>query len=254
MTYIFRVIAVVLLSCLAACGGGGSGAESNSSSVADPSVNTSVGYWTGTSSTGTTMNLAILESGESFGVYTTTAGSNITGAVYGQSNGLGSAFTGTGSDYNFVTGVSTPGGFTGTVAAKASINAATFAGFNVNLQYKPDYDTVATLANVAGTYFIIGRSGRNIILPNYVTVNPQGVFTNLETGCTRTGTLVPHPSGKNIYSLTVTVRGTTCTSFPDGTVLTGVLYLDKAAIPNRFYSLVLKSDKSDAMVIVGTKQ
>jgi hypothetical protein len=198
--------------------------------------------------------LAVLETGESFGVYTTTAGSNITGAVYGQSSGVGTAFSGKGSDYNFATGMVTPGGFTGNVTAKNSINAASFAGFNVNVKYNPDYDTAATLASAAGTYFIIGRSGRNIIIPNYINVNAQGVFTNLENGCIRTGTLVPRSSGKNIYNLTVAVSGASCTSFSNGTLLTGVLHLDKTSAPSRFYSLALNSDKSDAMVIVGTKQ
>lgn len=259
MTKFFCGVSFLIVAFLTACGGGGGTGSATSGGgtsgvVVDPSVNTSEGYWTGTSSTGTTINLAVLETGESFGIYTTTAGSNITGALYGQSSGLGTAFTGKGSDYNFATSVVTPGGFTGTVTAKNAINAASFAGFNVNVKYNPDYDTPATLASAAGTYLIIGRSGRNIIIPNYITVNAQGVFTNLENGCTRTGTLAPRASGKNIYNLTVSVSGTSCTSFPSGTVLTGVMHLDKTSVPSRFYSLVLKSDKSDAMVIVGTKQ
>jgi len=79
------------------------------------------------------------------------------------------------------------------------------------------------------------------------------VFSNFENGCTRTGTFVPRSSGKNIFNFSVSYSGA-CSSFASGSVLRGIAFLDKSTVPYRLHSLSLNNDKSEAVVIIGTKQ
>lgn len=254
--------AVVLsLSLLAACGGGsGGGGGDNANggdtgqggSQANTGAQSAEGIWSGVSSTGTTMNLAILENGESWGVYTSTQGSFISGALQGQTQTSGTNLTGSGRAYDFTSGKVTMGDLVGQVQTKTSLVADSLAGFTVNLNYNMGYDTRASLSDLAGKYLIFGRSGREIIIPDQVEISGAGVFTNFESGCTRTGTFVPRASGKNVFNLSVSYSGT-CSSFASGSVLRGIAFLDKTTTPHRLHSLSLNSDKSDGVVIIGTK-
>jgi hypothetical protein len=253
--------ALLTLTLLAACGGGGGGGsgaaddqasgQGGSSEIKGPQ--SAEGYWSGTSSAGTTIHLAVLENGESWGIYTSTQGSFVSGALQGQTQTEGAELTGTGRNYSF----STEGFSTGTLKAqvrtKTSLVTNSLAGFSATLAYNSGYDARATLADLAGRYLIFGRSGRDLIIPSHVDINAQGVFSNLENGCTRMGSLTPRASGKNIYNMTVSFSGA-CTSFASGTRLQGIAFLDKSVTPHRLRSLSLNGDKSDGAVIIGTKQ
>ncbi len=227
---------------LAACGGGGSDGGSTS-------VNTAEGYWSGPASSGYNVSLAVLENGEAWGIYS--SGSTIYGALNGTANGSGTAFTGSGKDFNFVSGTVSAGSFTGTVAQKSRIAATANTGGTVSLTYQSDYDKPASLANLAGTYSGSGRTGR-YTFSGSIPISSTGSFTAVDGACTTTGALTPRSSGKNIFNFTATFVGT-C-ALASGTTVSGVAYLDTTATPYRVLALGLNSDKSDGVVILGTKQ
>ena len=221
-----KILAVVLSSlALVACGGGGD------SSATAPSGNTAEGFWSGPASTGYTVSLAVLENGESWGIYS--SGSTIYGALNGTATGNGTTFSATGTDYNFLSGAASSGSFTGTVAAKSKITATSNTGGTVSLAYQSDYDKTPSSANLAGSYTMSGRTGY-YTFANTITIGSTGSFTVLDGGCTTTGTLSPRATGKNIYNFTATFAG--------------------ACVFARMLALGLKSDKSDGMVIIGTKK
>ncbi len=211
------------------------------------------GYWSGTSSSGTTIHLAVLENGESWGIYTSTQGSFVSGALQGQTQTNGAELTGSGRTYSFTTEGFSTGTLKAQVRSKTSLVTNSLAGFSATLAYNAGYDASATLSDLAGRYLIFGRSSREVIIPSHVDINAQGEFSNLENGCTRVGSLTPRDSGKNIFNMTVTFSGT-CTSFASGTRLQGIAFLDKSVVPHRLRSLSLNGDKSDGAVIIGTKQ
>lgn len=251
--------AVFILLFLTACGGGG-GVDGVNTAGSDQGGNQSnagtqsaEGIWSGTSSNGTTLNLAILENGDSWGVYTSTQGSFISGALHGQVQTSGASLLGSGKAYDFTTGVVSTGNLVGQVQTKTSLIASSLAGFKVAMSYKEGYDARASLTELAGKYLIFGRSGRDIVVPSQVEISSEGVFSNLENGCTRVGTFVPRASNKNIFNLSVSYSGT-CTSFASGSVLRGIAFLDKSTVPYRLHSLSLNNDKTDGVVIIGTKQ
>lgn len=118
-----RIVFLTLLASLTACGGGGGG---GSTSNVDPQ-----GYWVGPSSSGFTVSAAILENGESWGIYT--LGSTIIGALYGSTSTDGSSITVAGSDFTFATNSVVSTTLKGTVAAKSTISGATQSGTTVSL-------------------------------------------------------------------------------------------------------------------------
>jgi hypothetical protein len=252
--------ALLTLTFLAACGGGGGGGigssdqqsgQSDSAEIQGPQ--SAEGYWSGTSSTGTSIHLAVLENGESWGIYTSTQGSSVLGAIQGQTQTEGAVLTGSGRTYSFTSEGFSTGSLKAQVKTKNSLVANSFAGFSATLAYNAGYDVRATLSDLAGRYLIFGRSDRDIIIPSHVDISMQGEFSNFENGCTRVGQYTPRASGKNIYNFTVSFSGT-CTSFASGTRLQGIAFLDKSVIPHRLRSLSLNAEKTDGMVIIGTKQ
>ena len=237
-------ILIVTLSCglLLACGGGGGSSPAVTNTDAQ-------GYWTGTSSAGYTVNTAVLDNGEVWGVYS--SGSTIYGALYGTSSVGGSTITVTGTDFNFQTNTSSTGTLTGPVVAKSTM---TLSGVNgsVRLNYQTSYDTAATAAAIAGTWSIVGRSGSYTLIPATITVSSSGNFTLVQSACTSSGVVVPRPGGKNIYNVSLTASGSGCAT--GQSTLAGVLYIDTAVIPNKFLSLALTPSKNDGIIVIGTKQ
>lgn len=225
---------------LTACGGGGG---------TDAVVNTAEGYWSGPTSNGSNVSLAILENGDAWGIYS--SGSTIYGALNGTASGNGTVFSASGKNFDFTAGTVGAGSFTGTVAQKSAINATANIGSTVSLTYQADYDKPASLANLAGSYAGSGRTGLHTFTGN-LTINASGSFTAADGGCTTSGSLAPRASGKNIFNFSATFVGV-CV-LPSNTTVNGVAYLDTTVTPNRVLVLGLNSDKSDGVVILGTKQ
>lgn len=231
--------AVAALSLLAACGGGGGSANN-----VDPQ-----GIWTGPASTGYTVNAVVLETGETWGVYT--SGSTIYGALYGSAAVNGSSISINGTDFNFLTNSSSSGSLTGTVVAKSSMSLRG-SSVTVPLTYQSSYDTPATAAAAMGTWSFTGRSGAYSLIPDSITIDGSGRFVLNQTNCVTTGSIVPRSGGKNIYNISLSSSGVGCAV--GQSTLSGVTYLDTSVTPNKFLALALTSSKSDGLIVIGTKQ
>ena len=133
-------LAASAVALLAACGGGGGDTA--------PVAGTAEGFWEGTTSTGYNAAVAVLENGETWGLYT--SGNIVYGALYGTSTGSGSTFSASGSDFNLLNWAVTSGSLNGTVVPQSTIRAVSVGGTTVNLTYDPSYNTSATQAAVAG--------------------------------------------------------------------------------------------------------
>lgn len=239
------VLAVTSVAALVACGGGGSGGD-----VANADAQ---GYWTGQTSTGYTANVAVLETGETWGVYS--SGSLIYGALYGTAIVSGNNVSITGTDFNFPTNSSSTGTLTGLLTAKSTMSLSGSVGgtgVSVPLTYKTSYDTAATSAAITGTWAFTGRSGSYTLLPGTITVDSAGRFTLNQTNCVTTGGIAPRSGGKNIYNLTLVGVGVGCAVGQSS--MSGIAYLDTTVTPNKFLSLALTPGKNDGVIVVGTKQ
>lgn len=236
---VFKLVgAAVVAASLAACGGGGGGGN------VDPQ-----GFWAGPASTGYTISSVILETGETWGVYT--SGTNIYGALYGSAVVNGSSISINGTDFNFLNNSSSSGTLSGIVAEKSTMS---LTGTNVtaSLTYQTSYDTPATAAAITGTWSFNGRSGAYTLLPDTIAIDGSGRFVLNQTNCITTGSIVPRTGGKNIYNISLSSSGSGCAAGQSS--LSGITYLDTSVTPNKFLALALTSSKSDGLIIVGTKQ
>jgi hypothetical protein len=236
------ILAATVIAVLTACGGGGGG--SGAATNVDPQ-----GIWAGPASTGYTVNAVVLETGETWGVYT--SGSTIYGALYGSAAVNGSSISINGTDFNFLTNSSSSGNLSGTVTARSSMSLSG-SGVSVPLTYQSSYDSPATAAAAMGTWSFVGRSGAYTLIPGSITIDGSGRFVLNQTNCVTTGSILPRAGGKNIYNISLSSTGIGCAA--GQSTLTGVTYLDTSVSPNKFLALALTSNRSDGLIVIGTKQ
>lgn len=237
-----KLSSLLMSLALTACGGGGGGGSTVNADAQ--------GYWSGPASTGYTVNAVVLETGETWGIYS--SGSTIYGALYGAATTNGNNVSITGADFNFVSNTSASGTLSGPITAKSSMSLTSTNGVSVPLTYSSTYDTAATAAAATGTWAFIGRSGLYSLAPGSITIDGSGAFTLNQTNCTTVGTLVPRPGGKNVYNLNLTASGSSCVAGQSS--MAGVAYIDTSVTPNKFVSLALTPNKNDGVVVIGTKQ
>ena len=222
---------------LAACGGGGA------------AVNTAEGIWQGPSSTGATVKVAILENGESWGG--AIMGNTWVSALAGMATGKDTAFTASGSDFDFESNTVGTGSLSGTVTQKQRIQATSSTGSTVNLAYNNDYDQAVTAAEIAGSYTLSGRTARYSIPAMTFTMGATGNFTIVDTGCTTTGTATPRASGKAIVNVNATGAGNCILG--NGVSLNGIAVLDKTTTPQTLMFIALNNTKTDGLMLIGNK-
>lgn len=233
-----RLAALTVSAFLTACGGGGDGPVSGSAE----------GFWVGTSSSGYTVRLAVLENGETWGFYT--SGGTIYGALFGNTAASGSSLSGSGTDFYFPSLLAQSSSYSGTVAAKQSIQVTTSGGTSFTGGYSNEYDIPATLSAVAGSYSGTGITATTSAYATTVTINSAGAITASTPLCSGTGSIQPRPTGKGIFNVTVTFMGGSCPLSAAGTT-SGVAYYDTA---NRtLVSLGLNGAKTNGFFWVGAK-
>ena len=240
-----RIAALGLLTVLlAGCGGG----DDNPAPAPTPTA-TAEGFWTGTASTGVNVALAVLENGETWGVYT--SGGALVGALYGNTISSGNTVSGAGKDFNIPSRTVTSATYSGTFSAKNSIKVLTSAGASFSGAYNNSYDQPASLSALAGTFSGWGVSGTTSPAAISATVSSTGaIIVPASLGCAATGTAKPRASGKNIFDVTVTFVGSTC-ALGNGTSTTGVGYYDTAS--RELLVMSMNSSKSDGFIFVGKK-
>ena len=214
-------------------------------------ANAAEGFWIGMSTTGYNVALAVLENGETWGLYS--SGNTIYGALYGNTLVSGNSVSGTGNDYNILARTFTPGSYSGSATAKTTISVSTSIGSSFSGTYRSLYDQSTALSTLAGTYLGYGVSGTSVTQYTPVTISASGLVSSGSSilGCVATGNLAPRPSGKNVYNLNVTFTGVNC-ALGNGMITTGIAILDTSVFPSRLYAMALKPDKSDGFIWTGT--
>ena len=239
----FRIALLATAVALAGCGGGGGGAAP--AVVANVSAE---GIWNGTGSNGVLVSFVVLENGETWGLYGTSA--SINGALFGSTTTNGSSVSITGSSFDFISRVGSPGTLTGTVVSKSTLNLVSPAGSTLNAAYSTSYDQTPSLAALAGTYSGQAVSGGTAPQATTVTISSLGAVSAVVVGCTTSGSVIPRPTGKNIFNVSVTSVGPAC-ALGTGTVSTGIAYFNP--VTRQFIAMALNPSKSDGFVYTGTR-
>ncbi len=200
---------------LAACGGGGGGAApatadttTATTTAAAPSAN---GFWGGKFNSGEPLNIAIFEGGDTMAFSANLAGTQLQ-FFTGQARLSGAVVTMSGSF--FETGqkkaiITTE--FSGTVINKVSIittPATASNAFSTTASVNTVYDSAPpSVATLAGSYTGIGGTINNPATAATFSIGATGGLIAAFGTCRMTGTLTPHSSGKNYYSLPLSVSG-----------------------------------------------
>jgi hypothetical protein len=233
------LLAIGLVLSLSACGGGGD----------SPKQTSAEGFWNGTTSTGYTGNVVVLENGETWGFYS--SGSVLYGALYGTTTTSGNTLTGSGADFNLATRVVTQGSYTGTFKEQSTISLTTSLGTAFNGVYGTTYSTPASLTTLAGTFTGQALTGKTAPQTSTVTITSSGQLKIPATlGCATSGTVAPRSSGKNIFDLNVTFTGSTC-ALGNGGTAKGVLYYDAAI--KQILAMGMNTGKTDGFIAFGVK-
>lgn len=241
------LIALAAAATLTACGGGGS---SDSTPLPPQVPSTAEGIWKGSTSTGHGGVVLVLENGDTWGLYGTN--SNIpSGALHGHTESNAGKLFGTGRAFDFNSGTQAPGGYNGTYTVNGTIDVSLPGSLRFTGSYDAAYGQAATPAAVAGAYaggvLVSGASPQAVT----VAISASGALTIPAIhGCSASGSLVPRASGKNVYDVTVTFSGATCT-VPSGTPIKGVGYYDAAS--HRLFTAGLRASEDAGFMFMGSK-
>lgn len=252
---VLKIVPVLALPILAACGGGdGDGPcrklENGSfvpcTPAPDPSPKVPEGIWGGASSNGLAVSTLVLENGRYFSIYS--SGGAVRGLVEGILTASGGKFTDPAA-VNFSGAVSpmaasVSGSFTErqSMSGTVQVNGQTVS-FNGN--YNSLYDTPVTLADAQGTWTgdLAGSSN-----PVTVIVGTNGAFTGTDGVCSFSGTVAPRSSGKHVLDGTVTFQNSSC-------ALGAGTSVNFEAVPsgNQVVAAGVTSQRNGAFVFIGNK-
>ena len=121
-------------------------------------------------------------------------------------------FSSNARDY-FYTGLVTYGVMSATFLPGVSFNGNTLsatgmATFSASVPGPSGYDYNAPASLAAITGFWSGRFIDNNV--GTISIQSTGAFSGSSAGCTYTGTILPRPSGKNIFNVSLTFGGAPC--------------------------------------------
>lgn len=241
-----RLTAMAAALVLSACGGGGGDGTTTTTPPATSAVSAE-GFWTGTSSKGAQVQVAVLEDGTAWGFYTVSGA--LAGALYGSSSSVvGTTLSGSGLD--IYGGAIHPVTFTGTVATKSTLNVTLSSGSTFAGRYSTAYDQAALLSSLAGTYAGWGLTGATAARSVPVTISAGGAISATDAGCAISGTATPRATGKNIFNIQATFTGSTCT-LGNGTVTSGIAFYDTAT--RQLIVMAMNSSKTDGFMYAGVR-
>jgi hypothetical protein len=205
------------------------------------------GFWVGTSSP-YAVHLAILENGETWGVYY--ANNTIYGALYGQTSTSGTTLSGNGIDFYIPRLSVTSGSYNGTFVPMQTIRLSSSLGGIFSGNYSSEYDKAASVASIAGSYAGSGVTGSTPSQSVVVTVSSNGRVSASSGGCNISGTITPRASGKNVFNVSTTFSGS-C-ALTSGTTTIGVGYYDASV--RQILVMALTRNKNDGFIYIGTKR
>lgn len=114
------------------------------------------------------------------------------------------------------------------------------------------YDQPASLSALAGSYrgsAAVGGAGTQTVS---VSVSANGAVTMPPDpyGCSASGQASPRASGKNVFDLSVTFRGSRCV-LGNGNTVHGIIYYD--ATSKTGVAMALNSSETNGFIFVGSR-
>ena len=245
--------ALAATAALFGCGGGGG---SSGDIFVPPSPTAAAeGLYRALTVTNRIVTWLILDDGAYWLLYSTVGGSanSVAGVVQGTGTSSGGSFTsGNGRDFNFEGQGVQPATVTATYTPKQALSGTvgfggSATGTGVSGSYDSQYDTVASLPPLVGTYVgaVAATGGSQAAVMN---VGSSGSINGAVGLCGFTGNATPRSRG-NVYAVTISFGSAPCAAA--GQSFSGVGYLDA---PNRrLYAVALNGARTDGLLFLGTR-
>lgn len=230
--------------CLSAAAASRDDASGNGNPVASAE-----GFWVATTPGGIAVKWAILDGGESWGIYETDG--TILGAFQGTTHSANGSLHGTGRAFDIPSRTVGAASYTGTYFPRQAITITTSFGTSFEGRYAASYEQAASLAALAGRYAGEGLSHRTEVQGMVLRFAEDGVLSGLASeGCTASGRAQPRPGGKNIFNLVVRFAGAAC-ALGDGTSATGIAHVSVAS--GELFVLAMNPAKTDGWLYLGAR-
>lgn len=248
-----RIAALALAVGLAGCGGGGGGDDPQDAPATDATP--LEGGYELASSTGASGEALILQDRTYWGLSGFESGGVlfIDTLTQGTVNRSGAAVSASGlRQYDFGNGVVRTAGFSGSMTVSGVVSGTVSpSGVAVsNLTLTPvsasdfDYHAAASLGTIVGTWngdSLDGSSGS-------LTVSSGGAVTASLSGCSITGSVAPHASGKNLYTVSIAFGPAPC--ILANATASGIAIIGTA---QQLVVALTTADRSAGTVFLGTR-
>jgi hypothetical protein len=243
-----KALLTALLACCTAVGGGVAAASRGDTPAQTP-ADSAEGFWFATRPDGINVKWAILDGGESWGIYE--AQGTILGAFHGHTHAANGALHGSGLAFDIPSNTLGATTFTGSYIPGQAISLTTAFGATVFGRYVPGYDQPARLAELAGPYAGDGLSSRSPVIGMALRVAPDGAFVMTSpAGCAASGRATPRPGGKAVFDVQLRFAGQAC-PFGDGASATGIAHVSTAS--GELFMLAMNAAKTDGWLYLGAR-
>jgi hypothetical protein len=226
---IARYVSIVLGAAILLTGCGGGGSSSAASSASQSTAGQAQGVYSGTSSTGYYFESIVLPTDVFYALYGNISGNVffVSGMMTGQGASKNGTYTASVKDF-YLTSPMLTGSVTASYVVGTSLNGTVVEnGTTISFTGAPfsssnyNYNTAAVVSTITGTWsghLLDGTSAT-------VTINSNGTFTGSNLGCLFTGTVVPDPSGKNFFDVTIQFGASPCVLANQTSAGNGLTYL-----------------------------
>ena len=211
---------------------------------------TAEGFWIAALPSGINVKWAILDNGETWGIYE--GQGTILGAFHGQTRSANGALLGSGQAYDIPSGTVGATRFTGSYIPRQAISLTTAFGMTLSGRYAPTYDEPADPATLTGRYAGEGLSSRQPVIGLQMQVAGDGAFVMTSRGdCAASGTAYPRTGGKNIFDVRMHFAGSAC-PLGDGVRADGIAHIGTNS--GELFMLALNAARTDGWLFLAQRQ
>ncbi len=209
------------------------------------------GMWIGMTSTGSNVAGFVLDTRESYFLYTQPYSSITAGVIQGTVAVSGGAFTSSNArDFSFVAGGVFGTTLSGTFVPRTSLvgaAASTLGSATFSLAYSPAYEQPASLVDASGVYVGTASSsfGNQQVT---VTVSANGAVTGSLPGCSFAGSAARH-ANVNVFDISIKFGGGQCL-FGTST-LKGIAFYDSTT--RVLYAVAPNAARTDGFLLIASK-
>lgn len=230
--------------CLSAAAASRDDASGNGSAAASAE-----GFWVATTPGGIAVKWAILDGGETWGIYESEG--TILGAFHGTTHAAAGALHGTGRAFDIPSRTVGAASYTGTYFPRQAITITTSFGASFEGRYAASYEQPASLAALAGRYDGEGLSSRSEVQGMALRFADDGALSgHAGEGCRASGRALPRPGGRNVFNLSLRFEGPAC-ALGDGTSVAGIAHVSAAS--GELFLLAMDAAKTDGWLYLGQR-